>query len=366
MKRNDYKKKRNLLSAAEALLVLVGTAAVWLLSGSLIAAAVTAVFLLAVCAAAFLQYRLDDRYISGVVEDLSRLCDNLITLEEKEIFPENEDTALSKLQNRILKLVKILRKKNATSLAEQENMKSLVSDLSHQLKTPITNLKMYSEILNDEGISESQRKEYAEILRQSVDRLIFLSESMIKISRLESGLIHLRPEVQSLNETVLVAVKNVFTKAKERDVEITYSGEAAEACHDRQWTAEAVFNLLDNAVKYSHSGAKVSVSVKRFGMFAAVEVADENEPIPEEERNKIFRRFYRGANSRNSEGIGIGLYLSREIAVKQGGYMNLKVSRTGNLFSVVLPLNGGTEARERGSQSADCMARNPSSKDMIR
>lgn len=337
MKLNDHTRKRNLIFTSEILLTAIGSAAVYFISGSVLSAAATAAFMLALCVLTFLMYRLDDSYISGAVNDLSKLCDNLITLEEKEIFPENEETMLSKLQNKILKLVKILRKKNENSAAEQENIKSLVSDISHQLKTPIANLKMYSEFLDDEGISETQRAEYVEIIRQSVDRLNFLSESMIKISRLESGLIHLRTEFQSLNETVMISIKSVFAKAKAKGIEITYSGEDIEACHDRRWTAEAIFNMLDNAVKYSQKGAEVSITVKRFGVFAAVEISDENDAIPEDERSKIFMRFCRGSNSRSSEGIGVGLYLSREIAVKQGGYMSLKVSDKGNTFSIVLP-----------------------------
>lgn len=337
MKLNDYTKKRNLIFTADVLLIAVGTSAIYIATKSIAAVIIIAAFMLCVCILSFAQYRLDDKYISGVTDDLSRLCDNLTTLEEKIIFPENEDTMLSKLQNKILKLVRILKKKNETSEQEHENIKALVSDISHQLKTPIANLKMYSDFLEDDDINETQRKKYVDIIRLSVDRLNFLSESMIKISRLESGLIHLQPDVQDLQATVMISIKDVFTKAKAKGINIAYIGENINVFHDRRWTAEAVFNLLDNAVKYSKGNSEISVSVKQFGMFAAVEVADENAPIPEEEQSKIFSRFYRGPNGRGIEGIGIGLYLSRKIAVEQGGYMKLKVSDKGNTFSIVLP-----------------------------
>lgn len=336
MKLNDYTKKRNLIFTAEIPVIAAGTSAVYIATESIAAAIITSSFMLGLCILSFVQYRLDDKYISEVTDDLSRLCDNLTTLEEKTVFPENKDTMLSKLQNKILKLVRILKKKNETAEQEHENIKSLVSDISHQLKTPIANLKMYSEFLADEDIDETQRKKYVDIISLSVDRLNFLSESMIKISRLESGLIHLQPEVQNLNETVMISIKNVFAKAKAKGIGIVYTGDNIDVCHDRRWTAEAVFNLLDNAVKYSRGKSEISVSVKRFGMFAAVEVADENAPIPEEEQSKIFSRFYRGSSGRGIEGIGIGLYLSRKIAVEQGGYMKLKVSDKGNEFSIVL------------------------------
>lgn len=338
MKLRDYRKNITLIRTAAAILLIAAPTAVYIFSDNTAAAVICLLSMLSVCVLICVQSHTDDKYIIGVVDDLSRLCDNLITLEEKEIFPENEDTMLSKLQNKILKLVRILKHKNESSLAEQENIKALVSDISHQLKTPIANLKMYTDFLKDESISEEQRKEYTEIIGNSVERLNFLSESMIKISRLEGGLINLHRQLQSLNETVMISIKDVFSKAKVKNIELSYSGESIDAYHDRRWTAEAIFNLLDNAVKYSDSGTMISITVKRFGMFASVEVKDQNKPVPENERSRIFTRFYRGMNSRSSDGIGIGLYLAREIALKQGGYMNLSARDNGNTFSIILPV----------------------------
>lgn len=292
---------------------------------------------LLLCLLAFLMHYLDDKYITGVVADLSSLTDMLTELEEREIFPENEDTILSKLQSKIVKLVRILKDKNRMAEQEHENIKELVSDISHQLKTPISNLKMYSQFLDDETLSIEKRREYLGVLHISIERLNFLSENMIKISRLESGLIHLNMQEQSLNETVMKSVKDVYPKAKQKQAEIVYMEEKQMVIsHDRNWTAEAVFNLLDNAVKYAERGSKIILAVKQLGMFVEISVEDENGAIPEEERAKIFTRFYRGKNSRKEEGIGVGLYLSREIAVKQGGYMNLRATEKGNVFSIVL------------------------------
>lgn len=210
-----------------------------------------------------LMHHIDDMYISGIVSDLSRLTDILIDLEEKDIFPENEDSLVSKLQSKVIKLARILKKQKENEILEHENIKSLVSDISHQLKTPIANLKMYSHFLEDDSLSETTRKEYIDIIRISVDRLNFLSESMIKISRLESNLIHLNVQEQKLNETILQAVKNVYVTARRKGTEIIYEEEAEIIVpHDRNWTAEAVFNLLDNAVKYSTSGSHVVLSIK--------------------------------------------------------------------------------------------------------
>lgn len=160
------------------------------------------------------------------------------------------------------------------------------------------------------------------------------------MSRLESGLIHLHSQQQSINETVLTAIKDIFAKALDKEIEITYADSAdIQVFHDRPWTAEAVFNLLDNAVKYSPPKSIIAVSVRQLGLFLSIDVEDQAEVITRKERPKIFQRFYRGTNSRSTEGIGVGLYLSREIAIKQGGYINLSKGVSGNKFSLFLPID---------------------------
>lgn len=305
----------------------------WDMRAGLLCFAVCLIF----CVLEYLLYRLEDTYITGNVAKLSHLIDVLMELGEKEVFPDNEDTVLSKLQSKVIKHTRILKYKNETAKTERENIKALISDISHQLKTPISNLKMYSEFLKEEELSEEKREEYIKIVCLSVSRLNFLTENMIKISRLESGLIQLKTQKQSLNETVLKAVKDIYPKAKQKNTEIIYQEDGQVLVnHDRNWTAEAVCNLLDNAVKYASEESKIILTIKDTKLFAEVSVEDENGPIPEEEMAKIFTRFYRGTNSKKEEGIGVGLYLSREIALKQGGYMKLKTSEKGNVFSVVL------------------------------
>lgn len=285
-----------------------------------------------------LLQRTDDVYISQIVAALSDLLDSLSELERQEVFPENEDTLLSKLQSKTDKMVTTLRLQNERERAEHENIKGLVSDLSHQLKTPISNLKMYTEFLKNPHITIEERQQYLHILNLSVERLIFLSESMIKVSRLESGLITLHCERQSINETILQAVKDIYASAKKADVMITYKEEiSCDILHDRRWTAEACFNLLDNAVKYGKPGNEIVLAVRELGLTIEISVTDQNEPISGEERTRIFERFYRGQNAIEKEGVGIGLYLAREIIEKQGGCLSVHPSGHGNRFSIVLP-----------------------------
>lgn len=337
MEKKHFENRVRFLAALSVLTAVVVPLSVFYITSNIRACLLCLAGCLILCLSAYFLYRMEDAYITGIVAELSRLVDVLMELEEKEVFPNNEDTVLSKLQSKVIKLTRILKYKNETAKEEQENIKALISDISHQLKTPISNLKMYSGFLEEEGLSEEKRREYTKIICLSVGRLNFLTENMIKISRLESGLIQLNMQRQSLNETVLKAVKDIYPKARQKNTEIIYQENGQIIVkHDRNWTAEAVCNLLDNAVKYAAEGSKVILSVKDSGLFAEVMVEDENNPIPEEEQTKIFTRFYRGKDSRAEEGIGVGLYLSREIVLKQGGYMKLKTSEKGNVFSVVL------------------------------
>lgn len=322
-----------------SLLLVVGTAVVlYFYVGTLLPVVIVIVYGAGMIGIMRLLQHTDDVYISQIVADLSDLLDSLSELERQEVFPENEDTLLSKLQSKTDKIVTTLRLQNDRERAEHENIKGLVSDLSHQLKTPISNLKMYTEFLKDPHITIEERQQYLHILDLSVERLLFLSESMIKVSRLESGLITLHCEKQSINETILQAVKDIYARAKKADIVITYEEEVrCDILHDRRWTAEACFNLLDNAVKYGKPGNEIFLTVRELGLTIEISVMDQNEPISGEERTRIFERFYRGQNAHEKEGVGIGLYLAREIIEKEGGCLSACPTGHGNRFSIVLP-----------------------------
>jgi len=284
----------------------------------------------------FLTQKNDDYYISNIIADLSELMDCLKELSGEEIFPSDEDSLLSKLQTQAISLAGILQKQSEKEEREHENIKALVSDLSHQLKTPIATLKMYSDFLKQD-LSEKERDEYVTILRQAVERLAFLSEGMIKLSRLESGLIQIEKQKQSISDTVLAAIKDSYVRAKNKSIEIKYTDEfKGEVNHDSHWTAEAVFNLIDNAIKYGSPGNTISISIREIGSSVEIAVEDENELIDPKEYNSLFKRFYRGSNSKNTEGVGIGLYLTSDIIEKQGGFVSVKKGAKGNRFCIYL------------------------------
>lgn len=281
---------------------------------------------------------LHNRYNDDLLEQITLLIEALVEQQERQIFSEAEDTLTARLQHQLLKLRNILTAQNQMLAQEKEQIKTLISDISHQIKTPIAAANTFAELLSDGELSAEERTEYITTLQMSLGKLTFLTNSLIKMSRLESGIISLKPEKNSLNEIVLQAVKTVYAKAKEKGILITFEcDQAFEAVLDFNWTAEAISNVIDNAVKYTPQGGFVRLQITEYPSFLRLDISDNGVGIPEEEQAKIFGRFYRGKQSVSTDGVGIGLYLTREIINKQNGYMKVSSDENGSTFSMFLP-----------------------------
>lgn len=285
----------------------------------------------------YIYEKLFERYMSKILIKLSDMLATISDMKEEEVFSEIDDSLFSKLQYQTIKLTKLLKSQNLKIEQDKEEIKSLISDISHQLKTPLASMKMYSEFLKDEGITKEEREEFNKVIITCLDKLCFLVESMIKMSRLESSVINLRPQRYSINETIISAITQLHKKAHNKNININfYSKEDILLIHDKNWTMEAIFNIIDNAIKYSPKESDINISVTSYEMFTKIDIKDEGIGIKEEEMPKIFSRFYRGENTYEEEGIGIGLYLSREIITKEDGYIKVSSSSSGSIFSVYL------------------------------
>lgn len=218
--------------------------------------------------------------------------------------------------------------------AEKEKLKALIGDISHQTKTPIANILLYTQLLKE----QPGNTDCLEALEGQTKKLQSLIDALVKTSRLETGVIALHPEPGELWSVMTSAVSQLRPKAEEKGVRITLEHGKANAVFDPKWTEEALYNLLDNAVKYTPSGGRVSVTAAVYPMFSAVLVQDTGPGIAEEEQPKIFQRFYRGTAHREQEGVGIGLYLVRQIAEGQGGFVKVRSQPgQGSTFSLYLP-----------------------------
>ena len=223
-------------------------------------------------------------------------------------------------------------------LAEQKaRIQGLIADVSHQTKTPIANILLYAELLDDKPLPDDCR-DCVQALSAQAEKLRFLIASLVKAGRLETGVIAVHPKLDSVTALVQDALCEAAPKAAAKG--ITLSGTPADetACFDRKWTLEALGNLLDNAVKYTPSGGSVTVSVVPYELFCRIDVTDTGIGLTEEESSRVFARFYRAPAAQNAPGVGLGLYLAREIAAANGGYIKVSShAEAGSTFSLFLP-----------------------------
>ncbi|MDE7359885.1 MAG: HAMP domain-containing histidine kinase [Lachnospiraceae bacterium] len=248
------------------------------------------------------------------------------------------DESLSAVvENKLAEYLAVSETQMAKTAAEQEKTKTLIADISHQTKTPIANLLLYTELLKEEGGKDSGT---VALLESQVKKLDFLIQSLVKLSRLETGILVLHPRKSEVSLLLEGAKEQYEARAQEKGLYLRVVSEEAQgvrACFDPKWTLEALGNLIDNAVKYTQTGG-VTVRVKPYELFVCIEVEDTGIGIAEEEQARIFGRFYRSVSVSDEQGVGIGLYLAREILRQQSGYIQL-VSEVGKgaVFSMYLP-----------------------------
>lgn len=233
---------------------------------------------------------------------------------------------------------------------EEQNTKSLVTDISHQLKTPLSALKMSYELADSPDLTAEEHTEFTRKEREEVEKLESLLGVFSHLTRLESGMIRIRPENASLKETISRAVSGIYMKAFEKGIDISLE-EFPDVLisHDPRWTSEVLLNLLDNAVKYSPSGTEVTVRATRLASYVMIEILDQGIGIPASEVQDIFKRFYRGSapEVKQTDGSGVGLYLARRILEEQGGTICVKPGNSGGSnFVLTLPLRRFSAKKE--------------------
>ena len=248
-----------------------------------------------------------------------------------------DESLSAAVENKLAEYLAVSETQMKKAAAEQEKTKTLIADISHQTKTPIANLLLYTELLKEEGTENS---ETTALLESQVKKLDFLIRSLVKLSRLETGILVLHPRKSEVSRLLEEAKEQYAVRAQEKGLYLHVLSEEAgkiTARFDPKWTLEALGNLIDNAIKYTQAGG-VTVRVNPYELFVCIEVADSGIGIAEEEHAKIFGRFYRSMTVSDEQGVGIGLYLAREIVRQESGYIKLdsEVGK-GTTFSLYLP-----------------------------
>lgn len=288
----------------------------------------------AVCAAVVILL-LERRRERRTMEALDRMLDAAI--DGSFIESAFDESLRSAVETKLARYLSASEVSSRNLNAEKEKIKELISDISHQTKTPIANILLYAQLLGEQALPEESAS-CVRALNAQAEKLSFLIGALVKTSRLETGILTLSPSPGGVGPMLQMAVSQAEPRAREKGVALSLAETDASAVFDPKWTAEAIYNLLDNAIKYTPSGGQVSVRAAAYELFCRIDVTDTGIGIAEAEQAKIFTRFYRSPAVAETEGVGIGLFLTRQIVTGQGGYV--KVSSApgkGAAFSVFLP-----------------------------
>ncbi|NLD16158.1 MAG: HAMP domain-containing histidine kinase [Tissierellia bacterium] len=249
-----------------------------------------------------------------------------------------DESMLSKVEIKFLDFLKSSLLTKGDLEREKATINRMISDISHQIKTPLANMILYSELIKEkETLTDFGRDSIERVLYQG-EKLKFLIGALVRMSRLETGIISLNPTLSNVDFIILNSITGLKEKADEKEIEVVYEKSDVKALFDEKWTEEAIYNILDNAIKYSRVNSSIKISASVFEMFTRIDIEDFGIGISEIEHSKIFQRFYRSKDVSKIEGLGLGLYLAREIIMNQGGYIKLtSKENAGSTFSIYLP-----------------------------
>ncbi|MBC6002248.1 MAG: HAMP domain-containing sensor histidine kinase [Paeniclostridium sordellii] len=278
------------------------------------------------------------KYVFSKLKIISKNIEDIIHNKYEIEDDFKEEGVLNRINSDLNKLSRSLNLKIKNINKEKESIKELVTDISHQLKTPLASLKLYNSLLLEEELDEEDRIEFLTTNKMSINKLHNLIDSLVNISRLEASMISIKKEDKSIKQTLTKAIDSVKGKANLKNIKISVKDfEDKIILHDSKWTEESIFNILENGVKYTHDNGKIEVSLQETINFIRIDIKDNGIGIDKSEFNNIFKRFYRSEKVEEVEGSGVGLYLSRKIIESQGG--NIIVSSKigqGSKFSLFL------------------------------
>lgn len=272
-----------------------------------------------------------------IYRDIDKLLDCVLNREELE-YSQVKEGEFSALASKLGRIQQMMAGQVERAEEEKEQVKSLVSNMSHQLKTPLANLSIYTDILADQDLDGEKKREAGEKLKKQVEKLDWIIGSLTKMVKLERDVIAFEPQKFPIRQTILESIDMVYEKVEKKGINILSEPyEDVQLYHNRKWTAECFVNILENAVKYTPFGGSIQIRVHPYEIYTEIQFIDNGCGIHEEELPHIFKRFYRGKENSHIEGSGIGLYLSCLILEKEKGYMTVKSTYgEGSSFSVFL------------------------------
>ena len=286
---------------------LAALATVYLLTGNLILVWLGLLFTILVfaCVAVFVAFL--RRKLVLFSDSLCRTMDDMLDGAAPPPQIHEEENLFYKINHRLLRLYEVMRENRERVAKDRADLQELISDISHQVKTPIANLQMVNATLLEQSVPEEKQREFLQASSGQLDKLDFLMQAMIKTSRLETGVISLDRKIQPLYDTLAAALGGILLNAEKKNIHVSVDCPPDLAlAHDRKWTGEALFNILDNAVKYTPEGGTIRVTVQSWELYVKIDIADSGKGIAENRQGMIFKRFYRHFGD---PGLWAGLYV---------------------------------------------------------
>ncbi len=262
------------------------------------------------------------RYAKRTFDSIDRVLDSISAGNAEVLLKITTDSRLSKLTHKAVKIIRTNTMDISQTMQEKEMIQGFISDMSHQMKTPLSGVAMYTDLLLEGQITEVERQEFLSRVKKGTDKLQWMMDSLVKLSRLEVGAIELSPVPTGIKQTISDSISIIYGEAAKKNISIqTAYFEDISLLHDRKWTGEAITNILGNAIKYSCANGEIYISVETLPIYTKISITDYGIGIAPDEWNSIFKRFYRGSNAKGIDGAGLGLYLASLIFQKQGGYI---------------------------------------------
>lgn len=270
---------------------------------------------------------------------VEEVFDAILSGRKWKVEEELEDSLWGRTGTQLAKAEAVFLRKEEESLREKEVVKSLISDMSHQTRTPIANMKLYMELLEEEALSEN-RSFFLTKMKEQIEKIDFLMQNMVKMSRLETGILQIHQENKRIYETIRRVIASLVPQAALKQIDLYVDcDETICFFHDSKWTEEAIYNILDNALKYTESGGSIHIEVQKQELFYKISVSDTGKGIAPERQAEIFTRFYREPEVHDQPGVGIGLYLARKIIELQNGYIEVQSEiGNGSCFCLYFPV----------------------------
>ena len=250
-----------------------------------------------------------------------------VKLRRQPVNADVQETLESRLVHDMRQILSRAAWREQEAVHEKREVMSLLSDLSHQLKTPLANVILDMELLESglDHMDEAGKREFVSHAKAQASTMQWLMQDLLKASRLENGMIEFQAEINPIRPTVAKAVGAVYAQACGKQMEIRVEDmEDAALYHNPKWTAEAIANVLENAVKYAPGGSCIRIFMEKMDIYTRITVQDQGPGIADTEYNKIFQRFYRGKQACTQEGTGLGLYLSQLILKSEQGYLTVE------------------------------------------